>query len=194
MSGGANGAGGRRNPARAALMGAALAAFALVPASGCGSHPTAASHPDGSIDVASPFDARDVAAEMPASIDAPVDAPAEASTPDAQPCSDAGVKRNQGQTCGCDADCTTSHCVDGVCCNSACGESCKTCAAPAAIGTCTSRAVGAMPRDASACVKSEATSCGWDGTCDGAGACRRWVSGTVCKACSGRRRRRRARR
>ena len=37
------------------------------------------------------------------------------------------------------------------------------------------------------CADEGASTCGRDGTCDGAGACRRYVSGTVCGAasCSG---------
>ncbi|HVZ71980.1 MAG TPA: hypothetical protein VHJ20_06355 [Polyangia bacterium] len=137
---------------------------------------------DGSVkDAPATSDARDVPAETPADANADVAVDAADGKP-AAVCSDAGAKLNQGQACGCDADCTTNHCVDGVCCNSACGETCKTCAAKGSVGTCTSRVAGTMPRDEGGCVASDQASCGFDGTCDGAGACRRWVSGTVCQS------------
>jgi hypothetical protein len=48
------------------------------------------------------------------------------------------------------------------------------------IGTCTAAAAGTDPH--SDCDAAGVASCGNDGTCDGAGACRKYVAGTVCKA------------
>jgi hypothetical protein len=93
-----------------------------------------------------------------------------------------GAQQPNGQTCGCAADCQSGFCVDGVCCNSACAEVCKTCIAPNAPGTCSFVAVGSLPRVASDCPMADAVTCGLDGTCNGAGACRNHVAGTVCRA------------
>jgi hypothetical protein len=139
---------------------------------GCGGH-SGPGHPDAA---ASRFDARDTASETR-------DAETEALEPDAGcPGEDAGAKKAPGAACGCAADCASNFCVDGVCCGTACGEACKTCAAPGSVGTCTFLVAGAMPRAATACVAASASTCGLDGTCDGAGGCRRQVAGTICKA------------
>jgi hypothetical protein len=148
-----------------------LALAALV-AAGCDSH-SHATHPDA--DAAAMSDGRDAGAEER---DVRVDAPA----PDVTCSSDAGTKKVTGQTCSCSADCASGHCVDGVCCSSACNEACKTCSAMASVGTCTFLVAGTAPRDAKACVAAAASTCGFDGLCDGAGACRRHVAGTICKA------------
>ncbi len=48
-------------------------------------------------------------------------------------------------------------------------------------GTCVGIEPGGKPRTASACVAAAAASCGLDGTCDGAGGCRKHAAGTMCK-------------
>jgi hypothetical protein len=94
--------------------------------------------------------------------------------------SDSLTKKTNGQSCSCAADCTSNFCVDGLCCASACTETCKTCSAPGSMGVCTFLSAGAKPPDASTCPVADPTTCGWDGTCDGAGACRRYTAGTQC--------------
>ena len=91
-----------------------------------------------------------------------------------------------GETCGCDRDCQTGFCVDGVCCNTACTGTCMACNVQGSPGKCTSVPAGGAPRTPSVCPASAASGCGLDGTCDGTGGCRQYVSGTVCKpgACS----------
>ncbi|HEV3031161.1 MAG TPA: hypothetical protein VG319_05935 [Polyangia bacterium] len=154
--------------------GAIAAASALIVGlTGCGGHTQATPHADASAD--GRFDAPDAAAE---SRDAPVDAP----LPDVACRGDAAVKRAAGQTCDCASDCASGFCVDGVCCTTACTEACKTCAAAGSAGTCTFVVAGAMPRNDTACVAAAASTCGFDGTCDGAGGCRRHVAGTICHA------------
>jgi hypothetical protein len=96
--------------------------------------------------------------------------------------SDARGQKAIGDPCGCGADCASNFCVDGVCCNTACTETCKTCAAPSAMGTCTFAPAGVKPRDAHTCAATDMKLCGLDGTCDGAGACRQYQAGTVCAA------------
>jgi hypothetical protein len=102
-------------------------------------------------------------------------------------CIGSGAAKPAGQACGCAGDCTSGFCVDGVCCNTACAETCKSCNTPAAPGTCTFVPAGSPPRAPSMCPKSDISSCGLDGTCNGAGACSKYAPGSVCKpgACSG---------
>lgn len=50
------------------------------------------------------------------------------------------VPRAPGENCSSDDQCTTNFCVDGVCCDSACGggiDDCQSCAVPDSVGTCT---------------------------------------------------------
>jgi len=96
-------------------------------------------------------------------------------------CSGSGAHRTNGQACACAADCATGFCVDGVCCNNACTDTCKSCSTTEAPGTCSFVANGLPPRTASVCPKGDVTTCGLDGTCNGAGACRKYAAGTVCK-------------
>jgi hypothetical protein len=86
-----------------------------------------------------------------------------------------------GSACLCDGDCLSGFCVENVCCNTACTGGCYTCAAPGLVGICTKLASGAAPRNASDCPAQDPSSCGLDGTCDGAGACRFFL-GTRCLA------------
>jgi hypothetical protein len=109
--------------------------------------------------------------------DGGVDAPVEVG------CSGAGgMKKANGQMCACGGDCTSGFCVDGVCCNTACAETCKACNTAAAPGTCSFVANGSPPRSASVCPQADVTTCGLDGMCNGAGACRKYAAGSVCKA------------
>jgi hypothetical protein len=88
--------------------------------------------------------------------------------------------RANGEACECAGQCGSNFCVEGVCCDGACGEACKTCTAPDRVGVCVSRSPGAAPRVASACPVSAPASCGLDGTCDGAGGCRKYGHDTQC--------------
>jgi hypothetical protein len=101
---------------------------------------------------------------------------------DAATCSDALTKKSNGAACTCASDCTSNVCVDGLCCNMACDDSCKTCSAQGSMGTCTFLSAGTKPRDPATCAVAATSTCGFDGTCDGAGACRRYISGTFCGA------------
>jgi hypothetical protein len=74
-----------------------------------------------------------------------------------------------------------SHCAEHVCCNSACGATCNSCLnvnTGTSDGTCA--VVKAGTSHGSDCVASDPTTCQLDGKCDGAGACRKYVSGTGC--------------
>ena len=88
---------------------------------------------------------------------------------------------NQGAGCKSDVGCVSGHCVDGVCCDSAACGSCKACNVPGSLGVCHVVAAG-QPDPARSCQTQLPATCGYDGTCDGSGGCRRYVQGTVCEA------------
>ena len=93
-----------------------------------------------------------------------------------------------GETCGCDRDCQSGFCVDGVCCNTACTGDLQGLQRPGLAGNLHAVPAGGAPRDADRLPDTaDASSCGLDGTCDGTGACRQHVAGTICKpgACDG---------
>lgn len=71
-------------------------------------------------------------------------------------------KRSNGASCSAANQCTSGHCVDGVCCNSACTGQCQACDSPNA-GTC-SPVTGAPHGTRPACA-SDGTLCG--GSCNG---------------------------
>src|SRR6185436_11822039 len=129
----------------AVLLVSALGAIAA----GCGG---GGSHAEGGVTDAKKGDAPGV---VPDAGDVRADA-----TPDAICGNDATTKRAVAQACGCDGDCMSGHCVDGVCCSTACNEGCKTCSAAGSMGTCTTLIAGSEPRDATACKAAPASTCG----------------------------------
>jgi hypothetical protein len=137
---------------------------------------------DAQIDVADDEKLADVGAEP----DAPKSdggAPDGSAAADAPASADTAPAAELGGVCGADAACKSGHCVGGVCCNSTCLAGCTSCRAidtGAAEGTCA--AVKAGLAHANDCATTTATSCGTDGKCDGKGACRKWMTGTICGA------------
>ncbi|HKP57377.1 MAG TPA: polymorphic toxin-type HINT domain-containing protein, partial [Polyangiales bacterium] len=92
--------------------------------------------------------------------------------------------RGLGDECKAGADCLSTYCADGVCCQSQCGDSCSACNLKDNIGVCTALAAGEKPRAGHPACDTEAqSSCGKNGTCDGDGACALW-NDVVCKAAS----------
>ncbi|HET7543737.1 MAG TPA: hypothetical protein VFK05_27880 [Polyangiaceae bacterium] len=77
------------------------------------------------------------------------------------------AKKAIGRACGAASECSDSHCVDGVCCESSCLGSCVTCNAPDQPGLCLPLEKGAV------CGEPQCTSDGFQppSTCDGAGTC-----------------------
>ena len=101
-------------------------------------------------------------------------------------CGANGPALGLGDSCQCDAECGSSHCVEGVCCNSACTSGCQTCTATSSPGTCLARPAKSVPRKPSDCVADSPSSCGMNGFCDGAGACQNYLGNTcVDGTCSG---------
>ena len=90
--------------------------------------------------------------------------------------------RPPGATCARGADCASGFCVTGVCCATACSGTCRSCAIAGSEGQCIAVPAGTDPLNQ--CADQGAASCGHDGACDGAGACRRYASGTVCGGAS----------
>jgi hypothetical protein len=71
--------------------------------------------------------------------------------------------------------------VDGVCCDAACGSLCSACTqARTGVqnGRCAPVRPGTDPDNE--CRRDEPSSCGQDGMCNGAGACRNHADGTPC--------------
>ncbi len=90
------------------------------------------------------------------------------------------MKKPMGQACGCHEECNSGFCVDGVCCSSACGGPCLACNVQGSMGQCTPVPDGQPPVDPAQCMKQPASSCGFDGLCNGLGGCRRHPDGTEC--------------
>jgi hypothetical protein len=88
-------------------------------------------------------------------------------------------KKALGTACGDGSECDSTVCAQGVCCASACAGGCLSCAQMGSEGACTPVQAGMPPADAS-CVATDASTCGLDGTCDGAGQCRNFPPGTTC--------------
>jgi hypothetical protein len=93
-------------------------------------------------------------------------------------CAGPSMRNALGAACAVAADCISGNCVDSVCCEGECGGTCQACNLAGSLGTCTDVADGQDPRDA--CKEQPPESCGLDGLCDGAGACRRHKLGTAC--------------
>jgi hypothetical protein len=88
-------------------------------------------------------------------------------------------KKGLGQACQSGLDCTSTHCVDKVCCEDACQGACRSCALGPVPGKCTPTLAGA-PDPRGVCVDMGKSSCGTDGACTGNGACRKYAPGTDC--------------
>jgi hypothetical protein len=93
-------------------------------------------------------------------------------------------KKALGTSCGDMSECESGICAQGVCCSAACAGGCLSCALPGSEGACMPVTAGKAPVDATACVATDPSTCGLDGTCDGAGACRNYPTGTTCTAAS----------
>jgi hypothetical protein len=87
-----------------------------------------------------------------------------------------------GSPCSAGTACQSGFCAQGVCCNTACTGTCLSCAVTGTPGTCTPVPNGQAPNPTTQCALSSASTCGLDGTCNGAGACRKYPTGTQCAA------------
>lgn len=95
-------------------------------------------------------------------------------------------KKPLGSACGQGFECDSEICANNVCCQTACTGACRSCALAGSAGTCTPIPAG-MPglKDVPVpCDIRDASSCNFDGACDGAGACRFHVAGKTCAPAS----------
>jgi hypothetical protein len=90
--------------------------------------------------------------------------------------------RTNGAQCAANGDCVSGICAQGACCAQSCTGVCKSCNLAGAAGTCTNIPTGADPLNQ--CQDAGAPSCGQDGLCNGAGACRLYLAGTSCAVAS----------
>lgn len=79
-------------------------------------------------------------------------------------------KKGDGIACTGAADCDSGFCVDGVCCNEACDDTCASCALADSKGACTAYAVDTDPENECAAVIPPPPTTGDAGAADGGGA------------------------
>jgi hypothetical protein len=101
-----------------------------------------------------------------------------AQCPTGQACSNGLCRLPLGAACDSASECATGFCAQGVCCSTACTATCMSCALVGTAGTCTPVPAGNDPLNQ--CVNQSPATCGTDGACNGAGACRLYASGTTC--------------
>ena len=89
------------------------------------------------------------------------------------------IPKHKGDACTPSDVCDTGHCVDGVCCDSACNGACTACTVTGLVGTCSAIPPGGSPVHGM-CATQAPSTCGLNGTCDGAGACAKYPQGTLC--------------
>jgi hypothetical protein len=83
-----------------------------------------------------------------------------------------------GTPCKTGSQCTSGQCVDDYCCDRACGGQCQACDVAGSLGRCVPIKAGDDPDNE--CSTEPVGTCGRDGSCDGAGACRKYAAGSTC--------------
>lgn len=73
-------------------------------------------------------------------------------------------KKDNGQTCATNAECVSSSCVDGVCCNTSCLGTCQACDVTGSVGSCSNVPSGQEDPVAT-------TACTGVNSCNGSGLC-----------------------
>lgn len=96
------------------------------------------------------------------------------------------AKKLDGLACAAANQCVSGNCVDGVCCNTACNGLCMACTSAkqgaGMDGTC--GPIQVLLDSDNECTAQPASTCGTTGFCDGAGACQKHASGTICTLAS----------
>jgi hypothetical protein len=93
---------------------------------------------------------------------------------------DVPAGRPNSAACTLAAQCQSGFCVDGVCCNSGCSDTCMSCKVPDSTGTCSPVPVNNSSEGD--CPDQGVASCGNNGLCDGKGACQKYAAGLKCQA------------
>lgn len=97
------------------------------------------------------------------------------------------AKSPVGQKCSSGTECGSGFCAQGVCCSTACTQTCYACTnaltGSSPDGTCAVVSSG-LGDPAGTCVAGTAMSCGNTGHCDGKGACEKFGSSTICQPAS----------
>jgi len=95
------------------------------------------------------------------------------------------VRTPNGGACNIGAECVSGFCADGVCCESDCRMSCRSCALPESKGLCRPVPLN-TPDPRGMCMDKGPASCQTNGLCDVAGRCADYAAGTTCApaACS----------
>ena len=88
-------------------------------------------------------------------------------------------KKVLGAQCQTNTECGSGTCQQGVCCDSVCTGVCMACNLTQSMGRCAPVPPGPAP--AGQCAPADPSTCGNDGSCDGAGKCRLQVLGTQCR-------------
>jgi len=93
--------------------------------------------------------------------------------------------KNNGQACSAGSECSSTHCAQGVCCDTTCKGACTACNVGGSVGTCRAVSDG-TPDPQGVCAASAQSPCGQTGMCR-AGACAVRAAGTACGAatCNG---------
>jgi hypothetical protein len=93
------------------------------------------------------------------------------------------AKQADGTACAEGRQCTSTFCVDGVCCDTLCNGLCQACKATLKVsgadGACGNAAAGLDPHDQ--CPDDGAESCDRNGVCDGTGQCATYPATFTCK-------------
>jgi hypothetical protein len=85
--------------------------------------------------------------------------------------------KTEAAPCHDDGECASGVCADGVCCRTSCAGACLACNVAGKQGTCSPVPEGGKHP---LCADQGAASCGFDGTCDGHSACRKYPLGARC--------------
>jgi hypothetical protein len=105
------------------------------------------------------------------------DGPPQGTAPDSGP----PPLLDNGKPCAAPAACASGFCADGVCCETACTGLCLGCVSARTSmrdGVCAAARAGSDPDGE--CERMAPESCAQDGECDGAGACRKYGTDTLC--------------
>ncbi|MGZ5967465.1 MAG: Kelch repeat-containing protein [Polyangiales bacterium] len=88
---------------------------------------------------------------------------------DAQPSGAPPVTPGTFQHCAKNSECSTGHCVEGVCCDTACDQTCHSCVLPSSPGKCSPEPVGVDLKGECGAALSCTGTCGPEQKCIGSG-------------------------